>query len=75
MAQSCCSPLLSPNSGSASRSSVRELAKGLACIVGGALGVGIGMKIPDVPFGVAIALTAVVVGIVAFMLFTLALKG
>jgi len=39
--------------------------------VGGALGVGIGIKIPDVELGVAIALTAAVVGIVAFMLFLL----
>jgi hypothetical protein len=43
--------VLSPTSGSASRSPVRELAKGLACIAGGALGVGIGLKIPDVQMG------------------------
>ena len=58
---------LSPTSGI--RAPVRELAKGLACLVAGAVGVVIGLRVPDVQLGLAIALTAVVVGLVAFVLF------
>jgi hypothetical protein len=48
----------------------RELAKGLAWLIGCLLvGLGIGMKIPDVQLGVAFALSVVVIGVVAFVLF------
>jgi hypothetical protein len=63
--------LPSPTSGQAVRSPIQEVAKGLACLVVGALGVVIGLRIPDVQFGVAIALTAMVVAVVAFMLFVM----
>jgi hypothetical protein len=51
-------------------SPIRELAKGLAWLIGCLLiGLGIGMKIPDVQLGVAFALSVVVIGVVAFVLF------
>lgn len=62
---------LSPTSGEAIHTPIREFAKGLACIVAGAIGVVVGLRVPDVQLGVAIALTAAVVAIVAFMLFLL----
>jgi hypothetical protein len=60
---------LSAGSGGAVHSPARELTRGLACLVAGALGVVIGLQIADVQLGLAIALTAVVVGLVAFVLF------
>jgi hypothetical protein len=63
--------LLSLTSNEAVGSPIREVAKALACLVAGALGVVIGLRVPDVQLGVAIALTAVVVGVVAFMIFLL----
>lgn len=51
-------------------SPIRELAKGLTWLIGCLLiGLGIGMKIPDVQLGVAFALCVVVIGAVAFVLF------
>ena len=51
-------------------SPIRELAKGLAWLIGCLLvGLGIGMKIPDVQLGVAFALSVVVIGAIAFVLF------
>jgi len=51
-------------------SPVRELAKGLAWIIGCLLlGLGIGSKILDVQLGVAFALSVVVIGAIAFVLF------
>jgi hypothetical protein len=51
-------------------SPVRELAKGLAWLIGYLLvGLGIGSKIPDVQLGVAFALSVVVIGAIAFVLF------
>jgi hypothetical protein len=51
-------------------SPIRELTKGLACLIGCLLvGLGIGMTIPDVQLGVAFALCVVVIGAVAFVLF------
>jgi hypothetical protein len=53
-------------------STLRELAKGLGCIVAGAAIAAVaGLTIPNVELAVAIALTAVVVGFVAFVLFLL----
>jgi hypothetical protein len=63
--------LLSLTSNEAVGSPIREVAKALACLVPGALGVVVGLRVPDVQLGVAIALTAVVVGVVAFMIFLL----
>jgi hypothetical protein len=64
--------LPSPNSAQVARKPIRELAKGLGCLVGGgALAGVVGYVVPDVQLAVAIALTAVVGGIVAFMLFLL----
>jgi hypothetical protein len=63
--------LPSPASVHAVRSPIWEVGKGLACLVAGAVGVVIGLHVPDVQIGVAIALTAAVAGIVAFMLFLL----
>ena len=62
---------LSASSGGAVHSPVRELTKGLACLVAGALGVVIGLQIADVQLGVALALTSAVAAIVGFMLFLL----
>lgn len=62
---------LSPTSGAAIHTPVREVAKGLASLVAGAVAVVIGLRVPDVRLGVAIALTAGVGAIVAFMLFVL----
>jgi hypothetical protein len=51
-------------------SPIRELAKGLAWLIGCLLvGLSIGSKIPDVQLGVAFALCVVVIGAVAFVLF------
>lgn len=61
--------LPSSSSGLAVRTPIREFAKGLACLASGAIGVTIGLRIPDVKLGVAVALTAAVAGIVGFMLF------
>jgi hypothetical protein len=62
---------LSPTSGAAIHTPIREFANGLACLVAGGLGVAIGLRVPDVQLGVAIALTAAVAAIVGFMLFLL----
>jgi hypothetical protein len=62
----------SPAAGQVVRfSPLRELAKALGCLVAGGIGVGIGLRIPDVQMGVALALTAAVVGLVGFMLYLL----
>jgi hypothetical protein len=51
-------------------SPIRELAKGVGCLVAGsAIAAAAGLTIPNVELGVAIALTAAVVGIVGFVLF------
>lgn len=60
---------LSPASGAVINSPIRELAKGLACLVLAAVVVAVGLKIPDVRLAVAVALTAAVAAIVGFMLF------
>lgn len=53
-----------------SSSAIKELAKGLASLIGSLLvGLGIGMNIPEVQLGVAFALCIVVIGVVAFVLF------
>lgn len=52
-------------------SPLREVVKAVACLVAGAVGVAIGLKIPDIQLGVATALTALVIALVAFMLFVL----
>jgi hypothetical protein len=53
-------------------SPIRELAKGLGCVVvGAAIAAAAGLTIPNVELAVAIALTAGVVGFVAFVLFLL----
>jgi hypothetical protein len=62
---------LSPTSGEAIRTPIRELAKALTCLLAGAVGVAIGLRIPRVRLGVAMAATAAVVAIVACMLFLL----
>ena len=63
---------LSPTSGEAIHTPIRELAKGLACLLGSiALAAVVGYAVSDMRLAVSIALTAVVVGIVAFMLFVL----
>jgi hypothetical protein len=50
----------------------RELAKGLGCLVAaGVLAIGAGYSIPDSRLALSIGLTAVVVGVVAFVLFVL----
>lgn len=61
----------SPSSGEAIHLPIREFAKGLAFLLAGAIGVVVGLQIPDVQLGVAVALTAAVVAIVGFMLFLL----
>ena len=66
---------LSPARRVATNAPIRELGKGLGCLGGGALGVVVGLGIPEVQLGVAVALTAAVVGIVAFMLFVLRALG
>ena len=51
-------------------SPIRELGKGLACLIGSLVfGLGIGSVIPNVQLGVAFSLCAVVIGAVAFVLF------
>jgi hypothetical protein len=51
-------------------SPIRELVKGLGCVVVGvAIAAAAGLAIQNVELSVAIALTAVVIGIVAFVLF------
>jgi hypothetical protein len=61
----------SPTSGQVVRSPIREVAEGLACLVVGGLGVGIGLRVPGVQLGVALALTAAVTGILALVIFLL----
>jgi len=52
-------------------SPIRELSKGVGCIVGAAAITAAGLAIPNVDLGVAVALTAAMVGMVACMLFLL----
>jgi hypothetical protein len=68
-------PRLSPASDEAVLSPIRELAKGLAFLVAGGIGVGIGLALPDVRVGVALALTAAVTGVVAFVVCALRALG
>jgi hypothetical protein len=51
------------------RSPIRELTKGLTCVLAAAVAVDVALRVSDVKMGVAIALTAVVVGILGFMFF------
>jgi len=52
-------------------SPIRELSKGVGCVVVAAAIAAAGLAIPKVDLGVAVALTAVVVGMVACVLFLL----
>jgi hypothetical protein len=62
----------SPTNGRAVRSPIRELAKGLVCLLaGGVLAYGVGSRAPNVQLSVAIAVTAVIAGTVAFFIFLL----
>ena len=64
-----------PN-GEPGRSPSREIGKGIVCLASGAaIGLGVGMRVPDVQVGVAFALTFVVSGVVAFVLFLMRALG
>jgi hypothetical protein len=52
-------------------SPIRELSKGAGCVVVGVAITAAGLTIPNVDLSVAVALTAVVVGMVACILFSL----